>query len=154
MVIKQIQLSDLKPYENNPRIIDTAIDKVAQSIKEFGFQVPIIIDCENVIVAGHTRYEASKLLELKTVPVIIADDLTSDQVQAFRLADNKVAEYSSWDNEKLAIELQDFNLEHFDIFEETQISFMSDNEEINLDDFTDNSFDSKCPNCDFVFDKP
>lgn len=92
MNIQMLKLSDIKPYENNPRKNNEAVKYVAQSIKEFGFKVPIVIDKNNVIIAGHTRYKAAKRLKMKEVPTIIADDLTDEQVKAFRLADNKVAE--------------------------------------------------------------
>ena len=90
MEIINKKLTELIPYKNNPRKNDEAVKYVANSIKEFGFKVPIVIDKDNVIVAGHTRYKASQQLGLKEVPCIVADDLTEDQVYAFRLADNKV----------------------------------------------------------------
>ena len=93
-------IEEIKPYENNPRINDEAIEYVANSIKEFGFRNPIILDKNNVIICGHTRLLASKELKLKEVPCIIADDLTDEQVKALRLADNKVAEKSMWDYSK------------------------------------------------------
>ena len=96
---------DLIPYENNPRKNDAAVDLVANSIDEFGFKVPIVVDKDNIIVAGHTRLKAAEKLGLKEVPVIIADDLTEEQVNAFRLADNKTAERSLWDYNRLEIEL-------------------------------------------------
>jgi site-specific DNA-methyltransferase (adenine-specific) len=105
MEIYEISINDLKPYENNPRINDDAIDKVAESIKEFGWKVPVVIDQNNIIVAGHTRLKAAQKLGLDKVPCIIADDLTPEQVKAFRLADNKTAEFAAWDFEKLAEEL-------------------------------------------------
>lgn len=111
------KLSDLKPYENNPRYNDDAVEYVAKSIKEFGFKVPIIIDKNNTIVTGHTRYKASKQLGLKEVPCIIADDLTDKQIKAFRLADNKVSDYSIWDNKLLLEELEDLNWDVFTGFE-------------------------------------
>ena len=111
MQIIEMSIDDLKPYENNPRKNRAAIKDVAASIREFGFKVPIVVDSDNVIVAGHTRYEASKLLGLETVPCIIADDLTEDQVKAFRLADNKVSEKAKWDDELLKIELGDIDLD-------------------------------------------
>lgn len=111
--IQQVKLKDLKLYENNPRKNDKAVDYVANSIKEFGFKNPIIIDKNNVIVAGHTRYKASKKLKLKEVPCIIADDLTDEQIKAFRLADNKVSEFAEWDNDLLDLELAD--LTDFDV---------------------------------------
>lgn len=92
MQVIQKGLNEIKPYANNPRKNDAAVPKVASSIKEFGFKVPIIIDSNGEIVAGHTRYKAAKQLKLENVPCIIADDLTDEQIKAFRLADNKVAE--------------------------------------------------------------
>lgn len=103
--IEYLNLNDIKPYENNPRNNDNAVEQVAKSIKEFGFKVPIVIDRNNIIVTGHTRYKASQLLKLKKVPCIRATDLTKDQVKAFRLADNKVSELATWDMGKLEIEL-------------------------------------------------
>lgn len=100
-------INELIPYENNPRINDEAVEYVKNSIKEFGFKVPIVIDKDNVIIAGHTRIKASKELGIKDIPCIIADDLTEEQVKAFRLADNKVAEKSLWDYSKLDEELED-----------------------------------------------
>ena len=105
MEIVEKSIDELIPYENNPRINDNAVDTVARSISEFGFRTPIIIDRQNVIVAGHTRLKAAKKLKLKKVPCIIADDLTDEQLRAFRLVDNKAAELSTWDYEKLEIEL-------------------------------------------------
>lgn len=98
-------VADLNPYENNPRLNDGAVDAVAASIKEFGFKVPIVVDSDGVIVTGHTRLKAAKQLGIDTVPVIVADDLTPEQVKAFRLADNKTSELAEWDLDKLDIEL-------------------------------------------------
>ena len=91
------KLTELVPYENNPRKNDKAVEAVAESIREFGFKNPIIVDKDDVIVAGHTRLKAAKRLGLGEVPVIRADDLTEEQVKAFRLADNKTAELAGWD---------------------------------------------------------
>lgn len=107
MQIEEKKISDLKEYENNPRFNDAAVDKVAASIREFGFKVPIVVDPENVIVAGHTRLKAAKQLGLKTVPCIVADDLTPEKIRAFRLADNKTGEFAEWDYDKLEEELND-----------------------------------------------
>lgn len=106
MNIVEMAVNDLVPYENNPRKNDDAVEKVALSISAFGFKVPIVIDANNVIVTGHTRLKAAKKLGLKTVPCIKADDLTEEQIKAFRLADNKVSEFSEWDEEKLMKELE------------------------------------------------
>lgn len=106
MVVVEKKTSELIPYENNPRHNDGAVEAVANSIKEFGFKVPIVIDSKNVIVAGHTRLKAAEKLGLKTVPCVIADDLTPEQVNAFRLADNKTGELAEWDYILLDEELQ------------------------------------------------
>ena len=103
--IKNIAVADLIPYENNPRKNDAAVEYVANSIREFGFKVPVIVDQDNVIVAGHTRVKAAELLGLKEVPAIVADDLSAEQVRAFRLADNKVTEAASWDKTRLDLEM-------------------------------------------------
>lgn len=105
------KLEELIPYENNPRNNDEAVKYVAESIKEFGFKIPMVIDSENVIVCGHTRYKAAKELGIEEVPCIIADDLTEDQIKAFRLADNKVSEFSKWDIEMLNSELEELELD-------------------------------------------
>ena len=107
---------DLIPYENNPRVNDYAVKKVLESIEEFGFRNPILVDADMVIIAGHTRREASILAGLEKVPYLVADDLTPEQVKAYRIADNKLAELSSWDEEMLKEELwglqeADFSLE-------------------------------------------
>ena len=115
MNIKEIDINILKEYENNPRHNEAAVDKVAESIKEFGFKVPIIIDQDNVIIAGHTRIKAARKLGLKKVPCIIADDLSPEQIKAFRLADNKVSEYATWDEDKLYTELMELKVINFDI---------------------------------------
>ena len=103
--VTYIDVDSLIPYANNPRLNDNAVDAVAASIKEFGFKVPIVVDGENVIINGHTRLKAAHKLGLKQVPVIVADDLTPEQVKAFRLADNKTSELAEWDLDKLDIEL-------------------------------------------------
>jgi site-specific DNA-methyltransferase (adenine-specific) len=107
MNITQMKLEDIIPYEKNPRRNDEAVKYVAESIKQFGFKQPIVLDKDKVIVAGHTRYKAAKKLRLKEVPCIVADDLTDEQIKAYRLADNKVAEMSEWDFDLLSAELDD-----------------------------------------------
>lgn len=126
MEIIEKKLSQLKPYEKNPRKNDEAVANVAASIREFGFKVPIVLDKNGVIVAGHTRFKAAKMLGLKTVPTIVADDLNEEQIKAFRLADNKVAEAADWDfdllNEELDeifdIDMEEFGFEFYDAEEE------------------------------------
>lgn len=117
MKIELINIAELKPYKNNPRNNDEAVEPVMNSIKTFGFKVPIVIDANNVIIAGHTRYKAANKLGLEKVPCIVADDLNEEQVNAFRLADNKVGEVATWDLELLDIELEniiDIDMSLFD----------------------------------------
>lgn len=104
-------LEELVMYANNPRKNDGAVDAVAASIQEFGFRVPIVIDKDNVIVAGHTRYKAAKKIKRTEVPCLIADDLTPAQIKAYRLADNKVSEKAEWDMELLELELEDIDMD-------------------------------------------
>lgn len=113
--IEYINIEKIVPYINNPRNNEEAIDKVAASIKEFGFNVPLVLDNENVIITGHTRYRASKKLGLKEIPCIYADGLTPAQVKAYRIADNKVSEYASWDNELLGLELEQLKELEYDL---------------------------------------
>lgn len=114
--LKWEPIKSIRPYEKNPRRNDEAVDAVAASIKEFGWQQPIVVDKDGVIIAGHTRYKAAKKLKCDTVPVVVADDLTEDQVKAYRLADNKTGELAEWDTallgEELA-ELADFDMAQF-----------------------------------------
>lgn len=107
MEIIQKSIDELTPYEKNPRKNERAIEKVAASIREFGFKVPVVIDRDGVVAAGHTRLKAARLLGLDTIPCIIADDLTEEQIKAFRMADNKTAELADWDFELLDEELAD-----------------------------------------------
>lgn len=117
---------ELIPYVNNPRNNDQAVDAVASSIKNFGFKVPIVIDSKNEIINEHTRLKAAKKLGIEEVPVIVADDLTEDQIKAFRIADNKVAELADWDEELLLAEL--------DMIEMDMGQFNIDMSELDLDD--------------------
>lgn len=107
MEVREVPIDEVIPYENNPRVNDEAVEKVANSIKAFGFQQPIVVDKNNVIIVGHTRLKAAKSLKLKTVPVVVADELSDEKVKAYRLADNKTSEFADWDDELLQIELDD-----------------------------------------------
>ena len=113
--IVYLTLDEIKPYDNNPRNNTEAVKQVKKSLRDFGFQNPIIVDKDMVIICGHTRYEAAKELKLESVPVIIADVLTDQQVKAFRLVDNKTAEYAEWDYDKLMEEIA--NITDFDMGE-------------------------------------
>lgn len=105
--IQEVPIGDVKPYENNPRDNDGGVDAVANSIKEFGWQQPIVVGKDNVIIVGHTRYKAAKKLGMKEVPVVVADKLSDEQVKAYRLADNKTGELTDWDDDLLNNELSD-----------------------------------------------
>ena len=148
------KLEELTPYENNPRFNDEAVEYVKNSIKEFGFKVPIIIDKNNIIVAGHTRYKASLELQLDEVPCIIADDLSEEQIKAFRLVDNKVSEKAEWDFELLDKELADLdiNMEDFG-FEDIKIDWAS------VDEINENNYEKpeseklRCPLCGGIDEK-
>lgn len=156
MKIKEMQIDQLREYENNPRNNDNAVAAVAASIEQFGFKVPIVIDKDGVIVTGHTRLKAAKQLGLQTVPCIIADDLTEEQIRAFRLADNKTGELAGWDFEKLEEELaqlSDMNMGEFGFT-------MSD--DVDIDEFFTDEEEGekkekepqrvKCPHCGEEFE--
>ena len=157
MQIYDKRLDEIKPYENNPRHNDNAVDAVANSIREFGFKVPLVVDSEGVIVAGHTRYKAAQKLGLQTVPCIIADDLTDEQVRAFRLADNKVGELATWDLDTLKVELDniggiDLSGMGFDL------TLHDEYTEPDIEDFSDSTAGGKvetcrCPKCGFEWVK-
>lgn len=148
MKVEYRKLEELAPYENNPRINDDAVQYVANSIKKFGFKVPLVISKDGVIITGHTRYKASLELGLKEVPCVIADDLTEKQQKAFRLADNKVSEFSQWNDDLLDIELEDLDIDM------SEFGFL-EKENINLDHFFEENTKQKetkketiiCPYC-------
>jgi site-specific DNA-methyltransferase (adenine-specific) len=154
MQVKDTAIGKLIPYANNPRHNENAIDAVAASIREFGFKVPIIVDGDGVIVAGHTRLLAAEKLGLAKVPVIIADDLTPEQVQAFRIADNKTAELADWDFTALEAELAAVS----DSFDMSEFGFADG--DIDLSDISDNSdrepndrsITATCPECGHEFE--
>lgn len=135
MQIYDKPLGWLTPYENNPRNNDEAVEPVANSISEFGFKVPIVATSDGEIINGHTRWKAAKKLKLKTVPVIIADDLTEEQIRAFRLADNKVAEIAQWDIELLMSEIESVDNLDMTLFGFTDSDYT-------LDDFEDEETDT------------
>lgn len=145
---------ELIPYENNPRNNDEAVEYVANSIKEFGFKVPIIIDKDNIIVTGHTRLKAAERLGIKEVPCIVAEDLTEEQIKAFRLADNKVSEIAEWDFMSLGTELQELEIDM------TGFGFeIDDIDWENVKDLDDETYEEpekvklECPNCHHIDSK-
>lgn len=155
MQIIEKNINELMPYENNPRKNDKSVDYVANSIQQFGFKVPIVIDNNGVIVAGHTRYKAAVNLKIDTVPCIVADDLTEEQIRAFRLADNKVGETSQWDMDLLTDELgeifglnmEDFGFLNMDISEDDISLDLDDNEPQQEKEMQI----CHCPKCGFEF---
>lgn len=115
MKIETRAVSEIKPYEQNPRVNDRAVDAVAASLREFGFRQPIVIDTESVIVCGHTRWKAAGKLGLKVVPVHVATDMSPEQIRAYRIADNQTASLSEWDPELLPVELLGLQEAGFDL---------------------------------------
>ena len=143
MEVQMMEISKIIPYENNPRINDEAVEQVANSIHEFGFRNPIIVDKNMVIIAGHTRLKASEKLGLKLVPVLIAEDLSEDQANALRLADNKTGEIARWDKKKLDEELRNIDWEALGMHM-TDIGFddifASDFKEVTDDEFDEGQY--------------
>ncbi|GAB6166169.1 DNA modification methylase [Thermostilla marina] len=115
MKIENRKLADVRPYERNPRINDQAVDAVVESIRQFGFRQPIVVDTEGVIICGHTRWKAAQKLGLEKVPVHVAKDLTPEQVKAYRIADNKTAELATWDYDLLPLELGELQDADYDL---------------------------------------
>ena len=155
MQIIEKSINDLTPYENNPRKNDKSVDYVANSISQFGFKVPIVIDSSDVIVAGHTRYKAAVKLKIETIPCIVADDLTDEQIKAFRLADNKAGESSQWDMDLLADELDsilDLDMSDFGFID---MDMPEDDLALDLDDNKPQQEKEMqtchCPKCGFEF---
>lgn len=149
MNIVEMSVNDIKMYENNPRRNDVSVDAVADSIKQFGFKVPIVIDKDNKIVTGHTRYKACLKLGIEKIPCVVADDLTDEQVRAFRLVDNKTSELSSWDWDKLEQELEgieNIDMSVFDfVINEADIDGLFDDIEKPEQDKEPKKL--KCPHC-------
>lgn len=125
MKVEMRPLESITPYNRNPRRNEDAIDKVASAIKEFGWRQPIVVDSNGVIIVGHTRYAAAKELGEEIVPIHVADNLSAKQIKAYRLADNRVHDESSWDDDLLTLELGDLLAEDFDLeltgFDEDEI---------------------------------
>jgi site-specific DNA-methyltransferase (adenine-specific) len=152
MQIIEKRLDELTPYENNPRKNENAVPYVAESIKRYGFKQPIVVDTDGVIVAGHTRYAAAIELGLESVPCVVADDLTEEEIAEYRLVDNKVAEFSGWDFAALEEELSSLD------FDRTDFGF-TEATDINIDDlFEEHDEEPKdpktvtCPHCGEVIE--
>lgn len=153
MKIIDVPITEITEYENNARKNENALELVAKSIDKYGFKVPVVLDKENVIVCGHARVKAAKMLGLETVPAVIASDLTEEQIRAFRLADNKTAELAEWDFERLEEELNEIDEEWmFSLFEKKRYEEIEEFDgEISMEMFGDEEFKYECPECGFKF---
>lgn len=167
MNIVDIAVNEIKPYENNPRNNMKAVEVVAQSIQEFGFKNPLVVDSDMTIINGHTRYQAAMKLGLTFVPVIVADDLSEEQIKAFRIMDNKSSEFAEWDYEKLLEEVTELTNSGYDVdltgFTELELAEITDNlsgldddlDDIDTDVDNLGTGDSKtvcCPHCNHEFE--
>ena len=157
MKVEMMDISLIEPYENNPRLNEASVDAVAASIVRFGWKQPIVVDAEGVIIAGHTRYKAAKRLGMISVPVIVADDLTDEEVKAYRLADNKVGEQSLWDFDKLDEELDgilDIDMGDFGFSDLSEVVESPAEEDITVSESSSDDSECECPRCHFRFRPP
>lgn len=115
MRIKQYLIDSITPYPGNPRVNKHAVSKVADSLREFGWQQPIVVDEDNIVIVGHTRLLAAKKLDMKKVPILVASDLSPAQVKAYRIADNRTGEEAEWDMKLLTIEIDGLKGMDFDL---------------------------------------
>lgn len=155
--IVYVAVEKIKPYENNPRINKKAVEKVMKSIEAYGFKVPCVLTKDYLLITGHTRWEAAKRLKLKKIPCVIASDLTEAKADAFRIADNKVAEYSEWDFDKLEQELANVDLDEFSF--DFGIEMSEDIDWANVSDLTEDTYKApevnnlRCPCCGHIDSK-
>lgn len=154
--IEYIPIAEIIPYENNPRKNDNAVEIVKKSIQEFGFNVPIILDQHNMIIAGHTRLKAAKSLGLTEVPIIWVEHLTEEQIKAFRIMDNKSSEYADWDLDLLRKEIEDLKSVNYDV----DLTGFNKQELENINKYLDGQIkevdeniktDNECPKCGYKF---
>ena len=162
MKLQKLKLADIKPYENNPRKNDDAVNAVAESIRQCSYITPIIVDEDYVIIAGHTRYKALKALGEESAECLICDGLSEEQKKKYRFLDNKTGEKATWDLMKLEVELEGLDLEGFDFFG-MAVDLPVDSEgggsdkeltgttEFDTEVFGDEEFKYECPNCGFRF---
>ena len=162
MKLQKLKLADIKPYENNPRKNDDAVNAVAESIRQCSYITPIIMDEDYVIIAGHTRYKALKALGEESAECLICDGLSEEQKKKYRFLDNKTGEKATWDLMKLEVELEGLDLEGFDFFG-MAVDLPVDSEgggsdkeltgttEFDTEVFGDEEFKYECPKCGFRF---
>ena len=156
MKVEQWSIQDVKPYNRNPRKNDEAVEYVANSIKEFGFQQPLVVDSNGVLIVGHTRLKAAQQLGIEEVPVVVADTLTDEQVKAYRLADNKTGEKSWWDWNLLNDELEDIdwldlNMEEFGFSAMVDLSELFEEAETDSESTPQEPKEVQCPHCGMYF---
>lgn len=159
MKLVTLKLVDIKLYENNPRKNDDAVNAVAESIKQCSYITPVIVDENNVILAGHTRFKALKALEYDEIPCLICEGLTEEQKKKYRYLDNKTGEKATWDLMKLEVELEGVDLEGFDFFgmaedftvETGAEKTVNGSTEFDTEVFGDEEFKYECPKCGFRF---
>ena len=159
MRLETLKLTDIVPYENNPRKNDDAVNAVAESIKQCTYIAPIIVDECNVIIAGHTRFKALSAMGVSEVPCLICEGLTEEQKKKYRFLDNKTGEKATWDLLKLETELEGLDLEGFDFFgmaedltaETGAGKEISGSTEFDTEEFGDETFRYQCPKCGFRF---
>lgn len=137
MQIEFMSIEKVNPYQNNPRINDGGVESLAESIKQFGWQQPIVVDKKYTIIVGHTRYKAAKFLKLKEIPVYVANSLSDEQITAYRLADNKTGELSEWDYDKLVEEIEKASGTDFSKLGFSDIELLGLTEDFAPEDFGD-----------------
>lgn len=167
MKLTELTLDEIKPYENNPRKNDDAVNAVAESIRQCTYITPIIVDEDHVIIAGHTRYKALKAMGKESAECLVCDGLTDEQKKKYRYLDNKTGEKATWDLMKLETELEGLDLEGFDFFGMTEDLPVDGNgaggsvngsgkeiegtTEFDTEAFGDEEFKYECPKCGFRF---
>lgn len=159
MKLITVKLTEITPYENNPRKNDDAVNAVAESIKQCSYITPLVVDENMVILAGHTRYKALKALQYEEIKCLICEGLTEEQKKKYRYLDNKTGEKATWDLMKLEVELEGVELEGFDFFGMAVDLPVGDGiekkaagtTEYDTEVFGDEKFKYECPNCGFRF---
>ena len=157
MKLIKLKIDDIKPYENNPRKNDEAVNAVVESIKQCSYITPIIVDENHVIIAGHTRYKALKVLKYEEVECLIIDDLDETTKKKYRYLDNKTGEKATWDIMKLEQELQELDLGDFDFFmmddsvSSYDVESIESTKEFDIESFDDGKYKYECPKCGFKF---
>lgn len=159
MKLLTLKIDEIKPYDNNPRRNDDAVNSVIESIKQCSYISPIVVDEDYIILAGHTRYKALKALDIKEIECLVCDGLSLEQKKKYRFLDNKTGEKATWDLLKLEVELEGLDLEGFDFFNmaedfTSQITKESNPEgsiEYDTEVFDDETFKYECPKCGFRF---